>query len=144
MDLARIGVQVPDEDRAILLLCLLPPSYEHLITTLTYGKETVELEEITVALLSYDMRKNNGAEEVSHGEVLLVKGEQGRKGQEAGKNRKKKKVQCYKCKQWGHMKRDCPELNGGSSANIATHGDDLDSDGEVLLVAGGVTETEDA
>ena len=50
MDLACLGAQVPDEDRAILLLCALPPSYEHLITTLTYGKETVDLEDITAAL----------------------------------------------------------------------------------------------
>jgi hypothetical protein len=40
------------------------------------------------------------------------------------------------------MKRDCPKLNGGSCANIATHCDDLDSDRDVLLVAGGVMESE--
>ena len=102
-DLARLRVKIDDEDRAILLLCSLPPSYEHLITTLTYGKETVELEDITAALLSYDMRKKNNVEEVTHGDGLLIKGEQGRKGQEAGR-KKKKKVQCYKCKQWGHYK----------------------------------------
>jgi hypothetical protein len=142
-DLEHIGVKIPDEDKAILLLCSLPPSYEHLITTLTYGKETVEFEEISAALLSYNLRKKNNAEEVSHASGLLVRGEQGRKGQEAGKNKKKKKkVQCYKCGEWGHMKRDCPELNGGLSANIATHGNDSDGDGEVLLVAGGVMETE--
>ena len=117
--------------------------YEHLVTTLTYDKETVELEDITAALLSYDMRKKNSAEEVSHGDGLLIKGELGSKGQEVrknGKKKKKKNVQCYKCKEWGHWKRDCPELNGGSSANISTHDGDLD--GNVLLVAGGVMESE--
>lgn len=73
-DLARLSVKIDDEDRAILLLCSLPPSYEHLITTLTYGKETVELEDITAALLSYDMRKKNNVEKVTHGDGLLVKG----------------------------------------------------------------------
>ena len=136
-DLARLSVKVDDEDRAILL-CSLPPSYEHLISTLTYGKETVELEDITAALLSYDMRKKKVTEEVAHGVGLLVKGELGGKGHEAGK--KKKKVQCYKCKQWGHYKRDCPVLNGGSSANVVTHSGDLD--GDVLLVAGGVMKDE--
>lgn len=96
-DLEHIGVKILDEDKAILLLCSLPPSYEHLITTLTYDKETVELEEISAALLSYSLRKKNTAEEVTHAAGLLVRGEQGRKGQEAGKIRKKKKVQCYKC-----------------------------------------------
>jgi hypothetical protein len=105
-DLARLGAQVPDKDMAILLLCLLPPSYDHLITTLTYGKETVELEEITAALLFYDMRKTNITDEASHGDGLLVKSELCKKGHEAGKNKKKKKkVQCYKCQQWGDMKR---------------------------------------
>jgi len=133
-DLARLSVKIDDEDRAILLLCSLPLSYEHLITTLTYGKETIKVEDVTAALLSYDMRKKNTAEEVAHGEGLLVNGAQGRKGYEAGKN-KKKKVQCHKCKKWGHIKKDCPDLKDGSSANIATHGDDSDSSGDVLLVS---------
>ncbi|EMS60458.1 Retrovirus-related Pol polyprotein from transposon TNT 1-94 [Triticum urartu] len=72
-DLARLGATVDDEDMAILLLCSLPSSYDHLITTLTHGKETIKNEDITAALLSYDMRKKN-AVEVSHGEGLLVKG----------------------------------------------------------------------
>ena len=132
-DLARLSVKIDEEDRAILLLCSLPPSYEHLITTLTYGKETIKLEDVTAALLSYDMRKRNNAEEVAHGEGLLVNGGQGRKGYEAGKN-KKKKVQCHKCKRWGHIKKDCPDLSG-SSANVATHDDDSDGSGDVLLVS---------
>ena len=41
-DLARLGATVDDEDRAILLLCSLPSSYDHLITTLTHCKETVK------------------------------------------------------------------------------------------------------
>ena len=127
------SVKIDEEDRAILLLCSLPPSYEHLITTLTYGKETIKLEDVTAALLSYDMRKRNNAEEVAHGEGLLVNGGQGRKGYEAGKN-KKKKVQCHKCKRWGHIKMDCLDLSG-SSANVATHGDDSDGSGDVLLVS---------
>ena len=78
-DLARLGVDVADEDRAILLLCSLPPSYEHLITTLTHGKETIKNEDITAALLSYNMRNKNTVE-VTHDEGLLVKGEAWRKG----------------------------------------------------------------
>jgi hypothetical protein len=74
-DLARLGVDVADEDRAILLLCSLPPSYDHL----THAKETVKNEDITAALLSYNMRKKNTVK-VTHGEGLLVKGEAWRKG----------------------------------------------------------------
>ena len=60
-----------------------------MITNLAHGKETVKNEDITTALLPYNMRKKN-AVEVSHGEGLQVKGEEWRKGYEAGKNKKKK------------------------------------------------------
>ena len=53
-DLAHREVNVDDEDKAIILLCSLPPSYEHVVTTLTYGKETIKIEDITVALLAWE------------------------------------------------------------------------------------------
>lgn len=97
-DLARLGATVDDEDRAILLLCSLSSSYDHLITTSTHGKETVKNEDI----LQYEKEERG---EISHGEGLLVKGEEWQKGCEVGKNKnKKKKVRCHKCKQWGHEK----------------------------------------
>ena len=37
-DLTRLGVKVDDEDKAIILMCYLPNSYDHLVITLTYGK----------------------------------------------------------------------------------------------------------
>lgn len=53
-DLARLSAAIDGQDRAILLLCSLPSSYDHLITTLTHDKE--------------------------------------------GRTRKKKNIQCHKCK----------------------------------------------
>ncbi|CAJ2663689.1 unnamed protein product [Trifolium pratense] len=53
-DLTRLGVQMDDEDKAIILLCSLPESYDHLVTTLTYevtesaggspNKEAIQVE----------------------------------------------------------------------------------------------------
>ncbi|KAL0371814.1 UNVERIFIED_CONTAM: hypothetical protein Scaly_0863000 [Sesamum calycinum] len=118
-DLARLDVNIVDEDRVMIMLCLLPFSYEHLVTTLTYGKETIKVDEITAALLAHNQRKHNAGES-SHGDSLYVKGNQdrGRKLEKEGsgkrnsrsKSRGRKTIHCYKCKEPGHMKRDCPKL----------------------------------
>ena len=52
-DLKRIDVRFDDEDKALMLLNSLPASstYENLVTTLMWGKETLDLEEITSILL---------------------------------------------------------------------------------------------
>lgn len=74
-DLTRLDVKVNDEDKAIVLLCSLPESYEHLSTTLTYGKEIIKVEDITAALLAHDLKKKNRKADAvgnSHGEGLVV------------------------------------------------------------------------
>ena len=43
-DLLALKVKVEEEDKALLLLSSLPSSYDHLKTTIMYGKETLELE----------------------------------------------------------------------------------------------------
>jgi hypothetical protein len=48
-----------EEDKAILLLTSLPHSYDHLVMILLYGKETLELEEVTEALLSHEMTRKH-------------------------------------------------------------------------------------
>ena len=45
---------------ALILLNSLPGSYDNLVTTLMWEKETLELEEITVSLLAFNqIRKSN-------------------------------------------------------------------------------------
>jgi hypothetical protein len=44
-------------------------------------------------------------------------------------------LKCKKCKKWGHIKRDCPDLKSGTSANMATSDDDSDDTCNVLLVS---------
>ncbi|KAK4405727.1 Retrovirus-related Pol polyprotein from transposon TNT 1-94 [Sesamum angolense] len=57
IDLPRLDVSIEDEDRTMILLCSLPFSYKHLVTTLTYGKKTIKVDEITAALLAHNQQK---------------------------------------------------------------------------------------
>ena len=53
-DLGKVDMKIDEEDRAFILLCLLLGSYEHLVTTLTYGKEDVKVDGIVTALLGHE------------------------------------------------------------------------------------------
>ncbi|KAE8655753.1 Retrovirus-related Pol polyprotein from transposon TNT 1-94 [Hibiscus syriacus] len=152
-DLAQLDVKIEDEDRAMILLCSLPPSYEHMVTTLTYEKETINVEEITVALLAHNQRKQNTGES-SQADSLYIKGnrDRGRKTEKAGsgkqnsrsKSRDKKIIHCYKCKETGHMKRVCPKLknktdekrdDSSKSVNVVED-DNFDcSEGDMLSIS---------
>ncbi|KAK4400827.1 hypothetical protein Sango_1188800 [Sesamum angolense] len=102
-------------DYVVLIALLL----RTLVTTLTYGKETIKVDEITAVLLAHNQWKHNAGES-SHGDSLYVKGNQdrGRKLEKEGsgkrnsrsKSRGRKTIHCYKCKEPGHMKRDYPKL----------------------------------
>jgi len=75
-----------------------------MVTTLTYDKETIKIEDITAALLAREQRRKNNAVEVPQAEGLLVSGEPSRRKVEA-KSKRKKKVQCFKCRDWEHVSR---------------------------------------
>ena len=110
-------MKIDDEDRAIILLCLLPRSYEHLVTTLTYGKEDVKVDEIFTALLGHEQRRKNNLSENPSGGAFVVRGDHD--AEDKKDNRKKKGPQCYKCNGWGHKKDQCPELKkGGGTASV--------------------------
>jgi cell division cycle protein 20 (cofactor of APC complex) len=68
-------LKIETEDKAIILLCSLPSSYEHVVTTLTYGKESIKVEDITAALLARELRIKNDAVDDPLGDALLVRGE---------------------------------------------------------------------
>ena len=72
-----VNVKFEDEDKALMLLNSLLASltYESLVTTLMWGKETLDLEEITSALLGFQMRKK-ASDKGTQSEMLVVRGNQ--------------------------------------------------------------------
>ena len=62
-----------------------------MVTTLTYGKKTIKIEGITVALLAWEQRRKNNAVEAAQAKGLLVSGEP-RRGKVEAKSKRKKKV----------------------------------------------------
>ena len=61
-----------EEEKALLLLSSLSSSYEHLATTIMYGKETLELEDVRQMLQNNELMKKIDSTEEASG--LFVKG----------------------------------------------------------------------
>ena len=59
IQLSSFGVDYEDEDKVLLLLASLP-TFDHLVTTLMYGKEAIVLKEVTSVLLSHIKMKQDG------------------------------------------------------------------------------------
>ena len=71
-DLLALEVKLEEEDKALLLLSSLPSSYDHLATTIMYGKETLEFEDIIQMLQNNKLIKNTDSTKETSG--LFVKG----------------------------------------------------------------------
>ena len=55
--LLAVDVKIDEEDKALILFSSLPESYDHIVTTMLYGKGTLILEEVTSTLLSNEIKK---------------------------------------------------------------------------------------
>ncbi|KAE8721016.1 hypothetical protein F3Y22_tig00017599pilonHSYRG00003 [Hibiscus syriacus] len=128
-----------DEYKAMILLCSLPPSYEHMVTTLTYEKVTIKVEEIIAALLAHNQRKQN-AGECSQADSLYVKGnrDRGRNPEKAGSGKRNfrsksgdKKRDCSKLKKQTDEKRD----DSSKSVNVVEDDNSDCSEGDMLSIS---------
>jgi len=73
-DLKWIDVKFNNEDEALMLLNSLPFSltYENLVTTLIWEKETLLLKKIISVLLNFNLRKKT-SDENSQGEGIIIR-----------------------------------------------------------------------
>ena len=64
-ELEAIGVKIEDEDKALRLLWSLPTFYKHMLPTLMFGKEMVDLKEVISTLLSEKRRLSGESTETT-------------------------------------------------------------------------------
>ena len=55
----NLDVEIDDENKAILFLNSLPDTYDHLTTTLLYGKDKIKFNDVSNALINNEVRKKD-------------------------------------------------------------------------------------
>ena len=127
IDLRNIDVRIDDEDQAIILMCSLPNSYEHSVDTMMYGRDTLSIKDVKVALNSRELEKwvsKSREDDSSEGLVARErtrKKNNGRKGRSRSKSRGNNK--CFKCKKEGHYVKNCPNCKGKENERTFNFGD---------------------
>ena len=132
-----------DEDKAFFLLYSLPPSMDHLVQTMMYGKDNLTFDDVYSSLLSEAARRPAGSMKgVSYPTALVVeergrsrqRGKEVSRGRSASKFRSKSQtrrgdkshMECWFCNKKGHVQKDCwkkkkqEKSNGKSSTEDAS------------------------
>ena len=113
LDLADIEIKIDDEDKAVIILNSLPKSFSNFVDTMKYGRESLTLEDVQVALKSKELDIKLGKDSHNSGEGLTVRGRTEKrdlKGKEKHRSKSHgKKGNCHYCKKPGHYRRDCPD-----------------------------------
>jgi len=112
-NLVNVDVKIDEEDKAVILLNSLPDEeYETFTLTLINSRQTLNYNEVLVALVNYEVRRQDrlSSHESTSAEVLAVRGRSSNKKSKGDRGRSKfrlgsrdlKKNQCAFCKELGH------------------------------------------
>lgn len=93
-ELSIVGSPVDAEDKVVHLLASLPPSFDMLVTALEANETVPSMETVTERLMHAERK---AVEEESELGLLSRRG---------GKSKGPK---CYKCKRYGHVRKNCPQ-----------------------------------
>ena len=113
VQLQSLDVKFDSEDKAITLLCSLPESWDHFVTSISFSTaDILEFDDVVGALLSEETRKRSNAD-TSTSEAMMARGRSrerrsGKRSDSRSKSKgKKSKVKCWFCGKSGHLKKDC-------------------------------------
>ena len=103
VQLTSMGVKFKSEDNVITLLCSLPASWDHFVTSISFSStETIEFDDTVGDLLSEETRKKSNLE-TSTSEALVVRGRPKERGQgqrdfsRSKSKGRKSKLKCWFC-----------------------------------------------
>lgn len=151
VDLENLDVTIDDEDKAVLLIVSLPPSYKHFKEIMLYGNRvSLSFEDVKSHLLSKEKFDTEIHSENS-GEGLVIRGRNAEIGSNS-KNRSRSKSRgrnskfCRYCKKKGHEVSECFKLKNkqdkedkGKAKQPDQHAEasvvESGSDGELLIAA---------
>ena len=157
IDLENLEVKIEDEDKAVLLVVSLPPSYKHFKEIMLYSSsETLSYEDVKSNLLSKEKFDNEMPSE-KKGDALTARGrsqarqDSNKKPQRSKSRGKNTGKSCKYCKKLGHEVDECYKLknkkereekNKNSKTPEAAIAD-TDSDGDVLVATAAVADSKD-
>ena len=102
---------ISSEDKVILMLCSLPESWAHFVTSITFSSfESITFDNVVGALIFEETRKKSSLEN-STSEVTIARGRTSERGQHSrGTSRsnlkgKKIKLKCWFYNKAGHLKK---------------------------------------
>ena len=100
--LTYIECQVEEEDKVVVLLKALPPSFDNIVTILKEKEPIPSLEDVTNSLQAEEKKQNGGTNKVKiNGDVYVAH------GNKSNFNNKK----CFTCGSTSHMAKDCYKAN---------------------------------
>ncbi|KAK9113082.1 hypothetical protein Scep_020601 [Stephania cephalantha] len=107
--LMALDVKIEDDEKACLLLCSMPDSWDNLIMNLSHVK-IHDLDVVIASLLTEELRRKTSVG--SHGDAMVVRGrsidrDYGDRSKSRSKSKAKKKVRCWGCGKIGHLKKEC-------------------------------------
>ena len=119
------------KSQEIILLNALSDSYKEVKAAIKFGRKTITLDEVILALRSWDLEMKTVTKGNGNGESLNVRGRPNNRnfGKGRGKSISKSKnlgekwwksVKCYNCQEIGHTKRFCPKKSKEGKDKEAT------------------------
>ncbi|GKF16816.1 hypothetical protein Tco_0061734, partial [Tanacetum coccineum] len=73
LDLENIDIEIEDEDQALMLLTSLTSSYENIVETLLYGRESLTIKDVLATLNLRELKKRTKGTNEETGDGLYVR-----------------------------------------------------------------------